>query len=86
MDSFRHRGKPKVGEVSSDLLATTSTLPTIFHGGSKSAEMVNMEKNVVHKIKRSRSLSFKRNKNSSNAIYETDHRIPLILNRKVSYV
>ena len=86
MDSFRHRGKPKPDEVPSDLAATTTTLPTIFHGNSKSAEMVNMEKIVVHKIKRSRSLSLKRNNNSPKPICETDHTTPLILNRKVSHI
>ena len=86
MDSFRHRGKPKLGDVSSDLVATTSKLPTIFHANSKSAEMVNMEKIAVHKIRRSRSLSLKRHNNSSKPICLTDHTAPLMLNRKVSYI
>ena len=85
MDSFRHRGKPKLGEVSSDVVATTSNIPKIFHGDSKSAEMVNMETIVVHKIRRSGSLSLKRNNNSSKSICHTDHTNPLIVNRKVSY-
>lgn len=86
MDSFRHRGKPKLGEVSSDLLATTSIFPIIKQGDSQSAEMVSMEKIVVHKIRRSRSLSLKRNNNSSKSTCQTDHTAPFMLNRQVSNI
>ena len=86
MDSCRHRGRSQFSEKSLNLLATTSMFPIIKQGDSQSAEMVSMEKIVVHKKRRSRSLSLKRNNNSSKSTCQTDHTAPFMLNRQVSNI
>ena len=83
MDSFRHRGKPKLGQVSSDLLATTSKIPIIAPVESHSATITKMDTVVFHKMRRSSSLVHKRYRYSLESSRQSYHTAPLISNKNV---